>query len=235
MTKTIQQLIDESLIRPERERSGKWSPSSFGYCYRNQYWNRKNEPQSNPPDERNLRVFAVGQLFHDFVQNIICPKHLVLPDFGDKKGREVLIESDDVKGFADIVTPNEVIEIKSQHSKSFWYMAKYKGDDIKKEKYSNWLQVGYYARELEKQFMRLVFVSKDDLCIQEYVQPLDDYWLNEIYEELQTLRYLWEQEELPLAEPRCEPNKNGEFWQCTYCAWQNKCKEIEAKKCPMKE
>lgn len=219
---TIQKLIDDALVKPPRKRSHKWNPSSFGMCFRQQYWNRKDEKPSNPPDERSIRVFACGQLFHDFVQGVICPTH--------NEGREVLVESDDVKGFADIVMDNEVIDIKSQHSKSFWYMAK-KDVDIKKEKYANWLQVGYYARELGKKFMRLVFVSKDDLCIQEYVQELDDYWLSEIASELLILRTIWNNREtgLPSAEPRCEPNKKGEYWQCTYCKFKDKCFKLEGK------
>lgn len=224
MTDTIQALVDKALIRPDRERSGKWNPSSFGRCYRQQFWNRKNEPKSNPPDERSIRVFACGQLFHDFVQGIIAGDNLF--------GKEVLIESDDVKGFADLVSDNEVIDIKSQHSKSFWYMSKFKNDDIKKEKYANWLQVGYYARELGKKFMRLVFVSKDDLCVQEYVQPLDEYWLKQIEAELTALRYLWGRavrQEIPKASPRCEPNAKGEFWECDYCNWKDKCFKMEGK------
>jgi hypothetical protein len=236
--KTIQQLIDETLIRPDRERSGKWNPSSFGRCYRQQFWNRKNEPKSNPPDERDVRVMAAGQLFHDFVQNILCKKD----DLVNYWEREALVESEDVKGYADIVGENEVVDIKSQHSKSFWYMSKFKGEDIKKEKYANWLQVGYYARELGKKFMRLVFVSKDDLCIQEYVQPLDEYWLNEIDCELKMLRGLWIDQILPSANPRCEPKTNKKkllennanpaeitYWECQYCNWKDKCFKLEGK------
>ncbi|MCK9482826.1 MAG: hypothetical protein M0R34_00470 [Candidatus Marinimicrobia bacterium] len=214
---TIQQLIDKSLIRQPRERSGKWSPSSFGRCYRAQYWNRKDEPQSNPPDKRTLRVFNAGNLFEDFVVSLL-PKDYQL---------QVLVESDDVKGYADIVTSNEVIDIKSQHSKSFWYMSKFKKDDIKKEKYPNWLQVMYYTRELKKDFGRLVFVSKDDLCIMEFVQPLDDYWLAQLDMELSELRRLWEQDELPKAEPRCFINKDGKSKECQYCSFKILCEETE--------
>ena len=224
MTDTIQGLIDKALVRPDRVRSGKWSPSSFGRCFRNQYWNRLDEPQSNPVDARTLRVFKCGELFEQFVKEQIIKNDNDWIDCGKRP-----IECEDVLGFADLLnyTADEVADVKSQHSKAFWYMAKFKGDDIKKEKYSNWLQVGYYARELKKKFMRLVFVSKDDLCIQEYVQPLDEYWLAQIDIELSTLRMLWEQEELPLAEPRCEPNKKGEYWECAKCNWRDKCKKIE--------
>ena len=105
-------------------------------------------------------------------------------------------------------------------------MAK-KNCDIKKEKYSNWLQVMYYARELKKDFARLVFVSKDDLCIQEYVLPLDDYWLGELENELIALRFLWKKQELPPAKPRCIPNKKGEYWHCAFCSFYNLCSDIE--------
>ncbi len=172
--RTIQQLIDESLVRGKRVRSGKYSPSSFGRCFRQQFWNRKDEPQTNPPDERALRIFQAGSLFHDFVQQLLMKDN--------SYEIEVWIESNDVKGCADMVSDNEVVDIKSQHSKAFWWMTKSK--DIKKDKYTNWLQVMYYTRELHKEFGRLVFISKDDLCIQEYVQPLDHYWLSEIKEEL---------------------------------------------------
>jgi hypothetical protein len=221
---TIQELIDKALIRPGRVRSGCFSPSSFGQCFRQQYWNRKDEPKSNPPDERSLRVFAAGQLFHNFVQDIMRKDNTF--------ECEIKIDTQpDILGFADMVGENEVIDIKSQHSKSFWWMTK-KNADIKKEKYSNWLQVGYYARELKKKFMRLVFVSKDDLCIQEYVQPLDNYWEQEIETEIVTLRNLWRMDVLPSAKPRCDPKTNKKtqgvtYWQCTYCAFETKCHQIE--------
>jgi hypothetical protein len=219
----IQQLIDTALIKSDRIRSGKFNPSSFGMCFRQQFWNRKDETPSNPPDAQQIRVFAAGQLFHDFVQGAVLSLYDIHRIDAQFVLKEVLVESDDVKGFADIVMDNEVIDIKSQHSKSFWYMNK-KGGDIKKEKYANWLQVLYYARELGKRFGRLVFVSKDDLCIQEYVQPLDEYWLKQIDAELTALRYLWKKDELPPASPRCEPNKAGEYWQCEYCKFKDKCK-----------
>lgn len=216
---TIESMIDAAIAPKPRVRSGKFNPSSFGYCYRAQYWNRKNEPMSNPPDNRDLRVMHCGKMFHDFVQKLAFKEY----------ANEVLVECDDVCGFADLVGENEVVDLKSQHSKSFHYIDKFKGDDIKAEKYGNWLQVLYYARELGKGYGRLTFISKDDLCIRDYIQPLDKYWLPQLDMELSELRMLWEQEELPKAEPRCKPNKAGEFWQCEYCRFHTKCVQIESK------
>lgn len=219
--KTVQQLIDEALIRPAREPSGKWVPSLFGRCYRAQYWRRKSEPATNPPDQRILRVFKAGNLFEDFVVGLITKENSF--------ETQVKVESEDVLGYADIVGDNEVTDVKSQHSKSFWWMTKSK--DIKADRYTNWLQVMYYARALNKDFGRLVFISKDDLCIQEYVQPLDDYWLKELDEELDLLRLIWRMGTLPLAQPRCFINKKtGKSNECKYCDWSDKCNALEKPK-----
>ena len=72
----IEKLIDDYLLaeqtqRAKKERSGLWSPSSFGRCFRYQFWNRKNEPQTNPPDLRALKIFKVGNIFHDFIQSML--------------------------------------------------------------------------------------------------------------------------------------------------------------------
>jgi len=218
MIKSFQQLINESLVSKKRERSGKYNPSSFGRCYRAQYWNRKNEPKSNPPDKRTLRIFKAGNLFEDFVVGL-------LPKNGYQL--QVKVETEDVYGVADIVSENEVCDIKSVHSKSFWWMTKSK--DIKKDKFHNWLQVMFYAKVLKKKFGRLCFISKDDLCIQEYVEPLEGYWWNQIEFELTELKRLWDRQEIPTAYPRCEPNKKGEYWDCTYCDFLGLCMKTEKK------
>lgn len=226
--KTVQQLIDEALVRKLHQKSGKFSPSLFGRCYRLQYWNRKAEPQSNPPDKRTLRVFKAGNLFEQFVKGLIILETITT---GEKDGTNWIdcgkdpIECDDVKGFADLKCDNEVADVKSQHSKSFWWMTKSK--DIKKDKFTNWLQVMYYTRELGKKFGRLIYISKDDLCIQEYVQPLDDYWLKQLNVELCALRYLWKKQELPPAVPRTFIQKDGSSKGCEYCQFQDKCKLLE--------
>lgn len=223
----IQDLIDKELTPTERIRSGKFNPSYFGMCFRAQFWNRKNEKQSNPSSKRDLRVLRAGTLFHDFVEGIITKNNGVMQ-------REVKVECDDIIGFADLVREDEVIDLKSQHSKSFWWMdkaEKSKGFDIKAEKYNNWLQVGYYARELGKHFMRLVFLSKDDLCVKEYVQPLDEYWRKELDNEIYALRYLWTQSALPEAKPRRwgVDKKTGEPKECSYCKFKDTCFKLQGK------
>lgn len=209
---TIQQLIDAALIQDEHEGSGKIIASDLGKCYRYQFWHRMNEKPSNPIDERTLRVFQAGNLFHKFVQDLVVPQGYEA---------EVKFENDDIKLRADLVGENEVIDLKSQHSKSFWYLRK-KNCDIRNERYPNWLQIMLGCEYLNKEFGRLVLISKDDLCIAEYVQKYDDYWKGELNSELEYLRYIWKKQQIPPADPRAYGGR-----ECRYCSYKNKCEVIE--------
>ena len=211
MKLSIQGMIDDALKPKPRKRSGKFSPSLFGRCYRAQIFNRKNEPVTNPPDSRVLRVFKAGNLFHDFVQQTLIDK------FPELKSEVLIDVDDDVVGYADLVNDIEVIDIKSQHSRAFHYMSKTK--DIGQDKKPNWLQVMYYAIALNKPAARLVFVSKDDLCIAEFHLKVDEYWKKEVSEELKILRMWWKKQELP---PKNSRAYNGK--ECDYCNWKDKCK-----------
>ena len=208
----IQKLIDDSLLkeqesRKDRVRSGKISPSALGWCYRRQYFNLNNTPQTNPPDSRALRIFKVGHLFHEFIQGYMPENEC-----------EVLAENEDIKGYADIVTKDTVYDIKSQHSRGFWYMNK-DGYDVKKEKYNNWLQLACYGIILKKEKLGLVIVSKDDMCMNEYIEQTND-WADKLAKEIYTINE--NKDKMPPAEARMYKGK-----ECTYCNWKDKCKEIE--------
>jgi hypothetical protein len=210
----IQELLDEHInknqeAKKDRVRSGCYSPSLFGACYRRQVWNREDKEVTNPPDDRALRVFECGNIFHDFVQRLL-PDHQC----------EVEVKEPDISGRADIVTEEEVIELKSHHSRAFWYSSK-EGYDIKKEKKNNIMQVCYYALQLKKERARLVYISKDDLCINEWTFT-PTQWEDAINEELRKLRHWWEVRKTPPAEPRLYKGK-----ECQYCAFKDTCNEKE--------
>lgn len=207
---SLLQKIDEALAKKQaeratKERSGLWSPSSFGRCLRAQYWNRLNEPYSDKPDARSLRVFAVGDLFHDFVQQFVPTAQV-----------EVECKWEDVSGRADVVDETAVYDIKSQHSKGFHYMRQ-AGYDIKKEKECNWLQLATYGMILHKPNIHLVIISKDDLLVNEYAD-ITTHWIPKVIEELKNLRGYWDKKELPPCQPRAYGGKEGK-----YCNWRSKC------------
>lgn len=219
----IQDLIDNRLKqdqedRRDRPRSGKFSPSLFGRCYRAQIYNRKDIPSSNDIDARTLRVFKAGHLFHKFVGDLVI---------GEK---EVKIEEEDVLGYADIVTDDSVVELKSQHSRAFWYMSQGKEESdevylerIKKSKMPNILQSTYYAQRLCKPNIHLVYISKDDLCIRQFDWDINEF-IGKVEVELLELRRWWNDVGLPPPTPRAYIGKDGKSKECGHCNWKDLCK-----------
>lgn len=209
---SYQKLIDDAIALENaepRESSGKYNGSLLGQCHRKHFWKRKGETPSNPPDARSFRVFKCGHLFEYFVTNLI-----------PKAQKQVMVESDGFLGFADVVTDDEVVDVKSINSKAFWYMDK-EGYDVNKEKRQNILQVVFYAKMLGKPKARLVFVSKDDLCIREFGFFVNA-WEEELEREVKSLQAIWDKQELPDADPMMD-------WECRYCNFMDKCKSVGGK------
>lgn len=214
---TIQKYLNDKILedqekRKTRVRSGCWSPSSLGRCYRLQYWNRKNEPETNPSDVASVKRMQLGTLVHDWIQSKY-PKEEV----------EVEVKKNDVLGYADLVQGDTVTDIKTTSPWAFKWFDK-KDFDIAEEKFCNWLQVATYCTILGKSKMRLFFVNIQDIHkTQEYTQNLVD-WIEPLTNEFKQLRYFWDNEELPPAEPRAY---NGN--DCKYCSWRDKCETMEGK------
>jgi len=205
---SIQKLIDDSLAienSEPRTSSGKFNPSMLGQCRRKHFWKRKGNIPTEPIDKLSLRRFKCGNLFEWFAVNLI-----------PEAQKQVLVETEDFKGFADVVTETEVMDIKSINSKAFWYMDK-PTYDINKEKFHNILQTVFYAVELKKEKARLVFISKDDLSIREYGFSVEA-WTEIIEKEINALKECWEKDKLPEAEPHYK-------WECGYCQFSEHCKK----------
>ena len=85
----------------------------------------------------------------------------------------------------------------------------------------------YYAKYLNKPYMRLCFISKDDLRIGEYKEEYKD-WEEPLNKELKALRMFWNEGILPDPEPRAYwSKKEQKFVECKYCNYYTKCKEVE--------
>lgn len=214
--KPIQLQIDEYIKSNRKDHigSGRYKPSNLGRCYRLQYWARKGEKPTNEPDERLLRVFECGNIFHDWVQNII------------KEGVEIekRIETDDFVGYADMVNTDEVIELKTVHSYMFHHL---RDETVSETKLPNILQLMFYVKEFKKPRGRICFISKDDLCIAEYAFEYDKFQ-KILKDEIDTLIGFWKLGVLPPADPRAyvkysKDKKTGEvkkeILDCQYCPY----------------
>lgn len=231
MQQSIQQLIDQHLKarheeRLNRERSGKFNCSSLGRCVQYILWDRMNVPKT-PPDARTLRIFKAGDLFHEFVQGIIIKEY-------PEAQIEVTHQTDDVICRADIITEEEVISLKSQHSNAFWHMRKQleAGASFKKIKFPHYIQASVECVYNNKKWARLVYISKDDLCIDEYLFANNAQMQIDVKQEISMLQHRWEHKDTvnkALASPRAfgYNKKTGKPNECyRYCPYKDKCFDL---------
>lgn len=206
-------LLKEQEKRKDRERSGKYNPSSFGRCYRLQYWNRLNEPVTNPPSIKSLIAMEEGTKHHKTIQSYL-----------PKKKTEVKVETDYALGYADWVEDDCVYDFKTAEDwkfKRYWDIPTERAIEDKKESF---LQLGWYALQLKKAKCCLVGVIKGLISDQGMVYHFQDTsCLREAIEsEIEALQKFWAEQKLPPAEPRAF---NGN--DCAYCGFKDRCEEVE--------
>jgi CRISPR/Cas system-associated exonuclease Cas4 (RecB family) len=207
----IQRLILEDVNEKDRKhkekpRSGKFNPGLFGRCYRLQYYNRKDEVKSNPPDTKTLLTFRLGTMIHEDIQSLL-----------PAEGVEVEVTKDDIHGFVDYVGKDYVVDFKSAGTWAFKKVtgAKYSPE----ENMVNLLQVVAYGVLLEKPWAFLTYISKDNYQMKTFEFKVDE-WRDELEEELAILRGFWSQERLPPPSPRAYNGK-----ECQYCNWVDTCEK----------
>jgi len=221
--KKLQEDNDEEYYVQEK----KFSPSAFGFCYRNQFWQRKQETKSNPYDIKTLTRFAEGRFTHKFIQSYL-PEGIT----------EVRLEIEDVKGRADLVLDDTAIDIKGADSYALSVKAQQYNIPtayyVKKNPYY-FLQVGWYGIALnsgytndhKKYDIKNVAIwgcCKGKLFYRiEHPVPLAELE-DKVHEELRILRDYWSKDELPPAVPKAFGGR-----ECTYCNFKDKCDKLEGK------
>lgn len=205
------QLLKEQDERKLRERSGMWTPSRFGRCFRLQYYSRRNEPETEPVDVEFLKRCVIGNLIHKYAQK-----------FYPESDCEIKITKEDIVGYADIVSDHKVIDIKSV---SDWEYKRIIAPDydVEKEKETHCLQVCTYAWALDLTQAGLIFINTKNMHSIEYDIRVE-HFIPKIEAELKTLRDYWAANTLPPAEPRAYNGKD-----CLYCSYRTTCFKLEGK------
>lgn len=222
---------------------GYWHPSQIGFCDRAAVLQHADVPE-NPKDDRLLRVLWLGDKIHDAVKSI-HPFKVV--------GHELRIrdETYKVSGKMDTLSylPDgtlEVQEYKSINSMSFTY------NDLPKDNHVRQVGMyllfppscpktnpqllpcdqcglsgehGYLARPTQG---RLIYISKDDLRIDEFIVRLDDKLTKELKGELTRLEEAYQKYvkdgtlPAPLPPETKERKRNGKLVVVTEKAWQTR-------------
>ena len=73
---------------------------------------------------------------------------------------------------------------------------------------------------------RVVYVSRDDMAMREFIIERDEEWEAEFEQDLDISRALYLKEGQTMLPPRLDPNA-PEGWLCKYCQFQTKCWEVD--------
>ncbi len=210
---SIQDLINKS-VNSEREKYIKksWWAGDLGKCLSGVYYERLGVEPDTKFDDRTLRVFKAGNLFENFVI-----EQLKKLDTAFETQVRVEMPEYDLTGYADLVINDLVYEIKSKHSRAFWYMQK---DGKPDEHYL--MQLYCYMMALKKEEGRLIFISKDDLTIAEYPIFLSDGKLKtKVLSELEILNASWKKQTPPDPAPAIVEGKIN--WKASFCRYHSHC------------
>ncbi len=185
----------------------KFHISDMGRCYRMRFLKRLGMV-GEPYNDRVLRVFAVGTILHEWLQE-------QAEQMGVLVGKEIRVENANWIGHADAIIQTDgykvLYDFKTVNSRKFTYLARGESDEhyiLQLLTYLVFLQGGEHK---DLQDARLLYISKDDLRLHQPRYHLTDERKDAIMLDMATMEKHWEEQTLPL---RCE---GWESKYCTYC------------------
>ncbi len=216
--KLVNDYLTEQYQKTRHEKKDFWRVSDMGKCLRGRYYKRLEIEPTNPPDERALRKFEAGNIFHWWLQRRI---RYAASEMANVKviGMEKEVRDDklNVVGHYDALIQigrmKILYDFKTVHSNAFHYRDQNK---ILTQKHHA-LQIGLYLMLLKKEHpdlseARLLYISKDDLSVAELKVLLTPVLKKEI---------------LPPLPPLImkDPVKNRWVinWQAEYCTYHDLC------------
>jgi hypothetical protein len=209
----IKELILEDISRRDKEYKeshppGYWHPSSYGRCYRLQFY------QKSGVEEGSVKsgVPLVGTILHKYVQGLLPQDCVEVGELDAGKG---------IHWSADYVKKevSTVYDFKFPMSYGFRYVNK-KGFDFRDQKKTNILQLTGYAMELRVENCCLTFFNRDNILEMVSFEFKAQEFVSEVEEELGILNGFWSQGRLPPASPKAFNGRD-----CQYCSFVNTCEE----------
>lgn len=229
----LQDLINQEVRKREPKEQRHWYISRLGSCLSGQYYERLGIPPDMPFDDRTMRVFSVGNVFEDWIVKLIQGSH---SQEIQRVDTQIAVESEelDISGYVDLEVNGIPYELKTVHSGAFWHMVDgYKmvrNEQGKKERVwvegngaypHHEIQLWTYLLLLNRSVGKLVYISKDDLTIQEYEVKLNNELLrNQVIGKggiLDQLNEAWRTKTPP------QPNLDKDSWQYKRCNWHQTC------------
>jgi CRISPR/Cas system-associated exonuclease Cas4 (RecB family) len=224
MNLPILKILDDDLRKQQAERKTHgdyFYAGEIGYCPRKAFLSRA-KVQGKEKDSRTLRVFEMGKL-HEVM---LLDKVKTGDEMGETKvlqaEREVPCNNDklNIHGRIDLLVmyedlSQEIVECKSQSSRSFSYMVN-KGEGAQQH---HICQLWFYLHTMNIEKGQLCYSSKDDMRIVQYPIRLSDKKVADmVLGKINFLNQNWSDRKLP------EILKS---WECKYCDFSEVCPAIK--------
>lgn len=207
-TYNFEEIIDNAIRGSNEKRPiNSWHISKLGSCLTGVYLERMGVEPDEDFDARTLRVFDVGKRDEAWFLSFI-------PDVEE----QIRVEDKelDISGRIDAKVGDLLLEIKTKHSRAFWWMINRKQGADRHHQYQLWTYL--YLLNLPKG--ELVYISRDDRAIQRFPVFLSDEGLKaEVMNEISILNNAWSKKIPP------EPLTDPADWRVKYCRWHQKCIE----------
>lgn len=232
LQKTVQdKLVADNTIKDNSEyyevKEGEIHVSSLYRCLRGVYHEMMGEKPVGEIAPRVLGVFKAGNFFEEFIVECLGDKMLDRQTEYRFKYKSLTLVGRDDGTFLDDKGEKRILECKSQHSDSFWYMQK-EGMNVQWQHQIQlqtylWLRRELFGENLNGYFG---YISKDDCTIQGTPVKYNENIINEVVIPiLEALNEAYEAknpELLPVPEPIVfDKGKYKKNWLCTYCNFHN--------------
>lgn len=196
----------------------RWYATDLGGCMGGAYFKRKGVESTNPPDARSRRIMRMGKMMEDLIVQDIQKALGGDPDILliDTQQRLEDLEHN-ASGRLDLLiisrsNPPILYEVKSVNSKAFWWMAKRDWQPNE----SHVLQINFYLKHLLPKYpdmlARIMYVSRDDLTIQEVPVMYDEEMSKRSDAKFKLLEKCFQEGVIPPVEPAVVWNEEGRKW-----------------------
>ena len=186
--------------------------SSCAYCSRRIYYKKTCPEKAIPLDKKTKGIFAIGNIFHDYIQTILPREYLV----SYEKSVERKFDEIELVGHYDLLVDEgglKVVDIKTSGARGFHY--KIKGASI-----YHVVQANAYAYLLNVKKFSILYVNKEDFDMVEHEKTLDVDMALRIVEKLKAVYEKIKIEKLPEKDYL-------EDWECNYCPFRKICSQEE--------
>ena len=235
---SLASIIDKHIREKDNPRDNNfWHGSDMGFCPRKRTYKRQGV-KGEEFDDRTMRVFECGNIFHEWLQKLLN-KEGVLLSCEELLKDTTLNYSGHYDALIKIGDRMILYDFKTVNSMAFTYYLNNQFPPYHK------MQLASYCYFLRRQFpelteMRMLYISKDDLRVEEveipYTQELED----KVLKELEILNENWEKEELPprivkdyhdiydenswmCAKKVGKPRKDGSYLFKPFCPYFDRC------------